>query len=199
MSGHSIAAALRRKHWLASALLLFSLGASSPVLASNESMPEQMQLGQMNLTLLGHGTATYLWFDVYDAALYAPKNTKPAHILSEETPRVLVLRYHHAVTVKDIEKASWQTLEKQLSPSEQQAIKPQVDALQSSMKNVSPNDQYTLTWQPAQAQKKAELTLKLNDKVVFKSDNARLAATYFGIWLGQPPLSQSLKRSLLGG
>ena len=198
MSSHSIAT-LGRSHLLASALLLLSLGASNPVLASNEPMPKQMQLGQTDLTLLGKGTATYLWFDVYDAALYAPENIKPAQILSQETPRVLVLQYHHAVTVKDIEKASWQTLDKQLTPSERQSIKPQVDALQSSMKNVSPGDQYTLTWQPANAQKKAELTLKLNDKIVFKSDNARLAATYFGIWLGKPPLSQSLKRSLLGG
>lgn len=197
--GSHLIAALRRKHWLVSALLLFSLGASTHVLASNESMPKQMQLGEMNLTLLGHGTATYLWFDVYDAALYAPKKTRAANILAEKTPRVLVLQYHHAVTVKDIEKASWQTLDKQLTPSERQSIKPQVDALQSSMKNVAPGDQYTLTWQPAQAQKKAELTLKLNDKILFKSDNARLAATYFGIWLGKPPLSQSLKRSLLGG
>ena len=198
MSSHSIAT-LGRSRLIVSALLLFSLGAGTQAQASNEAMPMQMQLGQTDLTLLGKGTATYLWFDVYDAALYAPENIKPAQILSQETPRVLVLKYHHAVTVKDIEKASWQTLDKQLTPSERQSIKPQVDALQSSMKNVSPGDQYTLTWQPVNAQKKPELTLKLNDKIVFKSDNARLAATYFGIWLGKPPLSQSLKRSLLGG
>jgi len=198
MGSHSIVT-LGRSRLLVSALLLFSLGASPPVVASNKSMPKQMQLGQTDLTLLGKGTATYLWFDVYDAALYAPENIKPAQILSQETPRVLVLRYHHDVTVKDIEKASWQTLDKQLTPSERQSIKPQIDALQSSMKNVSPGDQYTLTWQPVNAQKKPELTLKLNDKIVFKSDNTRLAATYFGIWLGKSPLSQSLKRSLLGG
>ncbi|OZB35257.1 MAG: hypothetical protein B7X35_06245 [Halothiobacillus sp. 14-56-357] len=198
MSSRSIAT-LGRSRLIVAALLLFSLGAGTQAQASNRAMPKQMQLGQTNLTLLGKGTATYLWFDVYDAALYAPENTKTEQILSQETPKVLVLRYHHAVTVQDIEKASWQTLDKQLTPSERQSIKPQIDALQSSMRNVSPGDQYTLTWQPVNAQKKPELTLKLNDKIVFKSDNARLAATYFGIWLGKPPLSQSLKRSLLGG
>lgn len=181
------------------AFLLATFVATLPAVHASELLPDQVMLTETTLPRIGQGVATYLWFDVYDAALYAPAGTSVSNILSPEMPKVLVLSYRHAVKVEDIDKASWQTLNKQLSAKALAAIEPKVDAMQSTMKNVNPGDRYTLTWQPESTGKSAELSLKLNENTLFTSPDAALAKAYFGIWLGSPPLSDKLKKALLGG
>lgn len=170
--------------------------AALPAVAAGDST---LRLGQTNLPQIGQGVATYLWFDVYRATLYAPKGIPAADILSRNVPKILALRYNHSVTATDIKKASWQTLKKQMSDKQLAALRPALSALLSSMKDVKAGDQYSLIWQPQNATQPAVLKLALNDKVLFKSKDAALAKAYFGIWLGKPPLSAPLKADLLAG
>lgn len=161
----------------------------------------QIALGTSDLPLMGTGVATYLWFDVYDAALYAPARTPAANILNATTPKALVLSYHHAVSVADIVKASWKALDEQYAGPARERLKPKIDALQAAMQDVKPGDRYELTWQPAANEaanpERATLQLVYNGKALFTSHDADLAQAYFGIWLGEPPLSPQLKADLL--
>lgn len=188
-----------QKKMLVITLLAGVCTATQTTANASDLLPKQVMLAETTLPRIGQGVATYLWFDVYDAALYAPEGTPASAILSPQTSKVLVLSYRHAVNVQDIDKASWQTLDKQLSAAEMSTIKPKIDALQSTMRNVNPGDQYALIWQPGSARQSAELRLKLNGHTLFTSPDALLAKAYFGIWLGNPPLSDKLKKALLGG
>ncbi|MBN2854723.1 MAG: chalcone isomerase family protein [Halothiobacillaceae bacterium] len=194
------------KHLLPSiAVLALSLISGAASNAAEQSSPpqiaSQIQLGKSDLPLMGTGVATYLWFDVYDAALYAPARTPAATILNATTPKALVLSYHHAVSVADIVKASWKALDEQYTGAARARLKPKIDALQAAMQDVKPGDRYELTWQPATNEgaspQQATLQLIYNGKSLFMSHDAELAQAYFGIWLGEPPLSPKLKTALL--
>jgi hypothetical protein len=186
-------------------LLALGFSATAASYAADQSpanqIAPQIVLGKSDLPLMGTGVATYLWFNVYDAALYAPARTSAANILDATTPKVLVLSYHHAVSVADIVKASWKALDEQYTGAARQRLKPKIDALQAAMQDVKPGDRYELTWQPATDEAASPLpaTLHLiyNGKSLFTSPDADLAQAYFGIWLGETPLSPQLKADLL--
>ncbi len=186
---------------IGAALLALGFSATAASYAADQAPATQIVLGKSSLPLMGNGVATYLWFDVYDAALYAPARTPAANILDATTPKALVLSYHHSVSVADIAKASWKALDEQYAGAARQRLKPKVDALQAAMQDVQPGDRYELTWQPATNEGANPLpaTLKLlyNGKSLFSSHDAELAQAYFGIWLGEPPLSPKLKADLL--
>ncbi|MGC8697627.1 MAG: chalcone isomerase family protein, partial [Halothiobacillus sp.] len=81
------------------ALLALGFSATAASYAADQAPATQIVLGKSSLPLMGNGVATYLWFDVYDAALYAPARTPAANILDATTPKALVLSYHHSVSV----------------------------------------------------------------------------------------------------
>ena len=154
---------------------------------------ETLVVGDSRLTLQGEGTATYLFWDVYDAALYAPAGSAREAIRAAEVPMSLILEYHHDVRVADIRKATWKALDEQYAPAEREEIRPKIDAIQAAMVDVSDGDRYRLDWSP----QAGRLTLSLNGERRFESEDAKLAQAYFGIWLAEPPLSESLRAALL--
>ena len=166
--------------------LLFSL--ALPVQAESAGKPANDAL-----TLRGQGTANYLLFEVYEARLYLPPNIAAAAALQGETHRRLSLRYRLAIKRSDIELAAWGTLQKQWPDEVLKGRKTQLDQLHAAMRDVNEGDVYTLDYRPSQG-----LTLSLNDKAVWQGGDARLAEMYFGIWLGEEPLSPDLRLALLG-
>ncbi len=184
---------MHRKHPAGMALLLsLSTVAAGFAPASHaDDLPAQMTVDGSPWTRQGQGTATYLWFSVYDAALYAPTPLSPSNALEPGTARALLLSYRHAISAADIRQASNQVLQRQLSPAALSALKPALAALESAMQSVQPGDTYTLIWQPPR------LSLRFNNRRVFSRDDAALARAYFGIWLGTAPLSDTLKAELL--
>ena len=165
--------------------------ASMPVVAAG--FAERFVLDDEPLVLLGEGTASYLLWDIYDAALYARADATLPAIRAAATPMSLVLEYRRDVRVAYIRQASWETLDKQHAPAEREAIRPKIDALEGAMVDVGDGDRYRLDWIP----RNARLVLSLNGETRFQSDDAELARAYFGIWLAEPPLSESLRSTLL--
>lgn len=165
--------------------------ATLPVAAAE--FEQEMSLTDTPLVLRGSGTASYLVWSVYDAALYAPAGASEAAIEAAEVPMSLVLAYHRQVAVEDIRKATWVALDRQFDGAGRAAIRPMIDAIQSAMVDVGKGDRYRLDWQPEERR----LVLHLNGTPRFESDDADLARAYFGIWLGQPPLSDKLRQALL--
>lgn len=154
---------------------------------------ERMAVGDSSLALQGAGTASYLLWDVYDAALYAPPEATAASIQAAQVPMSLILEYHRDVRVADIRKATWKALNEQYAPAEREGIRPKIDAIQAAMIDVTDGDRYRLDWSP----QIGRLTLSLNGERRFESEDADLARAYFGIWLAEPPLSETLRAALL--
>ncbi|WP_280561618.1 MULTISPECIES: chalcone isomerase family protein [unclassified Chromohalobacter] len=157
------------------------------------SFPDEKSLDGSEVVLQGAGTASYMLWDVYDAALYAPADASQDAIINAEMPMSLLLEYRRDVDVADIRKATWATLEEQFQDSALEALRPKVEAIQNAMISVTDGDRYRLDWNPDVPR----LSLSLNGDTLFESDDGELARAYFGIWLAEPPLSDELRAALL--
>jgi len=146
-----------------------------------------------DLALRGQGVASYMMFDVYQAELFIPVGIPRSDILRPGTPRRLELSYKLALDKRDIEKAAWQVLQAQWPEERLNTVRPLLDQLHASMRNVQEGDIYRLEYQPGK-----ELSLSLNGQVLWQGGDARLAEMYFGIWLREPAISPELRLSLLG-
>ncbi|WP_372591248.1 chalcone isomerase family protein [Guyparkeria sp.] len=180
-------------------LLAAALAVTSGVNATGMAADFGKTLDEADTTLVltGAGTASYMIWDVYDAALYAPASAEQAAIMAAEVPMTLVLDYHRDVAVADIRKAAWKALDGQYDEASRDALRPKVETLHDAMSDVGDGDRYQLDWRPKMETGEGRLVLKLNGQTRFASDDAELARAYFGIWLGEPPLSGKLRQALL--
>lgn len=157
-------------------LLLFSL------LFSSASFANPWQL-------VGQGTATWLWMDIYDAKLYSNQSQLPSNFLKDSSPLKLELCYLKPITKSQFIEAANQNL-----PVTNEAIQAEIDGLHRQYESVQPGDCYQLVYRP-----KTGTALILNNRTVFQTQQSGFKAIYFGLWLGQAPLSESLKQALTGG
>jgi len=141
---------------------------------------------------LSQATATWLFMDIYTAELFVDKQSpKPTQtdLLGDSTPLQLKLCYLKSIDREQIIEAAEHALPTNLSP----AIQADVTAIHQAYRSVKPGDCYQLSYQPSMG-----TTLSFNGSPVFQSKQAGFKATYFGIWLGKNPLSESVKSQLIG-
>lgn len=143
-----------------------------------------------NLTQVGAGTARWGIFKVYDAQFFTETGVDLAEALSDRTPARLELCYARELSVKDFIEGARHALPEHLSADLQQAV----NRLHAAYQPVQEGDCYHLDFQPEQGTR-----LLLNGKTLVQIDTAGFKALYFGIWLGEQPLSMPLKRSLTVG
>lgn len=157
-------------------LLLSSLLAISP-LAMAEVPNWQVQ---------SKGTATWLFMDIYNAEL-ATQAPLQKDFLANTQALQLELCYLKPIGKDILIKGANEILPERLTPEFQQAV----NQLHDSYQDVTPQDCYQLVYEQGETQ------LRFNQKTVFKTDLVGFKKLYFGIWLGDNPLSDRLKKSLL--
>ncbi|MGA9703219.1 chalcone isomerase family protein [Pseudomonas sp.] len=141
------------------------------------------------LALKNQAVLTYLWADVYAAALYAPADISVKQAWSEQKPLRLALYYFRDIDRNDVIKAATATLERQQAGAR---LKPEIDKLHASFRNIRSGDRYALDFRPGRG-----LNLEINGQVVFSSRDDALARAYLGIWLAPKGLSEELRDKLL--
>ncbi len=144
------------------------------------------------LNLRGSGTARYLLFRVYDAALYTPAEKNYASAASSQTA-CLEICYHRALEAEAMITAANQVLSRQNNVDELTNIHPQVEQLHSAYRPVKAGDRYRL------CRNSDRLSLALNGEQLIEIDDGNFAGRYLDIWLGNRPLSASLRTALLAG
>lgn len=149
------------------------------------NFPAQSQ----QLALKNQAVLTYLWADVYAAALYAPADLGAKQAWDQQKALRLVLYYFRDIDRSDVIKAANTTLERQQASAR---LKPELDQLHASFRNIRSGDRYALDFHPGRG-----LNLEINDQVVFSSRNDALARAYLGIWLAPKGLSDELRGKLL--
>lgn len=135
---------------------------------------------------------TYLWADVYAAAFYAPTEASASQAVSKPLTQRLELYYFRNIDSQDVIKAAWVTLERQHDAATLQRLRPEVDALHATFRDIRSDDRYALNFN-----QDSGLTLEVNGKVAYTSQNPALAKAYLGIWLSPNGLSDKLRTSLL--
>lgn len=155
--------------------------------------PEQVTFGDWTVPLRGAGKASWMTFDLYTAALWVGEDAKTSDdILKADVPKRLVLHYHRSVKREDIIKGTMKMLEKR-KDLDLEALRPRLDALHAALVSVERGDEYTITWMPGRG-----LEVALNGRVISTVEGDDFGAPYMGIWLDDPPISDSLRKKLLG-
>lgn len=140
-----------------------------------------------NLVKIGEGTARWGWIKLYHAQLFAPPGLVINDLLSDSAPLRLTLCYHRALSVKDFVEGANHALPSELSGTLREAV----DRLHANYQPVQAGDCYDLDYQPHQG-----TSLRLNQQALVHISTPGFKAVYFGIWLGDNPLSTSLKHAL---
>jgi hypothetical protein len=135
-------------------------------------------------------TAKWLWFDVYEASLYTSegKMSDKAQFLADKIPLKLELCYLRELTDQQIIEAANSALVDSISSELAQAV----ESLHASYQNVGKGDCYSL-----EHNRNGVTQLSLNGNQVFETQLQGFKALYFGIWIGDQPLSEELKEDLL--
>jgi hypothetical protein len=183
------------RHWPATALLLWlALAATPAAVAHASSSPFAERLGDTETTLIrtGQGTARYARFiPVYDAALYLEQGSGPAAFVDPGVAKRLDIVYRTSVKASDMVKAAERTLSRQHPRDTLARWREQIDTLHGAYRDVVAGDRYALLYQPGDG-----LQLEFNGKPVMRIAETEFAQLYLGIWLGDQPLSERLKREL---
>jgi len=144
-------------------------------------------LASVEWRLVGEGTATWLFMDIYQAKLYRPVNSTMQQFLVDKTPLKLELCYYKPITPDIFIQGANEVLPETLSAE----LRVEVDRLHASYQSVKPNDCYVLQYQDSVTE------LLLNQRPIFRSTVPEFKSVYFGIWLGDKALSDKLKSALL--
>jgi len=145
------------------------------------------------LRIHGMGLLRYrVVFRGYVAALYLP-NGVPGESALEDVPRRLELSYFWSIAGSDFAEAANQMLARELTATQLASLRPRIDTLHRSYKDVRPDDRYSLTYLPS-----VGTELRLNDELLTTIPGNDFAKAYFGIWLGNRPLDAGLRDDLLG-
>ena len=152
---------------------------------------EADRLRQAGFPAQSHGLAlknqvvlTYLWADVYAAALYAPAETPAKPAWEQQRALRLELYYFRDIERSDVIKAANTTLKRQQVDAR---LKPEVDKLHARFRDIYKGDRYALDFRPGRG-----LSLEINGETVFSSSDDELARAYLGIWLAPKGLSEGL-------
>ncbi len=147
-------------------------------------------LASADVAQVGKGTARWGLFKIYDAVFFTEADLTLRQALADNTPARLELCYARELSVRDFIKGAQQGLPESMSEGLERAV----ERLHAAYQPVKQGDCYHLDFQPEQG-----TALILNGKTLVQIDTLGFKALYFGIWLGQQPLSESLKRSLIAG
>ncbi|MHA6493762.1 chalcone isomerase family protein [Pseudomonas borbori] len=175
-------------------LMLISSGlmANSSERLQEAAFTDQTELMQVTLERKNQSVLTYLWVDVYAAALYAEPGVSARRALDDQRSKRLELYYFRDIDRTDVVKAAWVTLERQHDSAALDRLRGDIDALHAQFRDIRAQDRYALNYTDD-----GTLSLERNGEVVFKSTNRELAQAYLGIWLAADGLSEELRGRLL--
>lgn len=173
-------------------LLGFNAFANTSERLNQAAFAPQVRIDNQPLALKSQAVFTYLWADVYAAALYTRPEQSPKQALRLNSNTRLELYYFRAIDRDDVIKAAWTTLEKQLTTNTLEKLRSEIDRLHAQFTDIRPGDRYALNFDPTNG-----LSLDINGARRFTSPNTELARAYLGIWLAPSGLSDELRNTLL--
>ncbi|BCR04948.1 hypothetical protein DESUT3_20170 [Desulfuromonas versatilis] len=140
------------------------------------------------------GVAVLTWgivFDVYAGALYLPGN-ETGRAWRGDIPKRLELAYFRSFAAEDFVTSSERLLRDQLSESEYAALAERLTVFNRLYRGVRAGDRYNLTYIPG-----VGTQLRLNNELLGGVEGHDFAQAYFGIWLGERPISSTFRDRLL--
>ena len=174
-----------------SALWLFvSLASAREV--DGVTFPDQATVGGAVLPLNGVGIRERFMFDIYAAGLYLPAHTSDAaHAIEDDVPKRIEMRflYKHVTRQQAVDALQWRLVESPAAAS----IQDQVQLFVSWLNDFDRGDQIVFDYVPGTG---TSVTLKGESKGTMPGTSFMRAV--WGIFLGDKPITEALKRGMLG-
>lgn len=160
----------------------------------NVSFPEAVRAGGQEIPLHGLGLLRYrVLFRGYVGGLYLPEQTASSQALSD-VPKALELYYFWDIKGRFFGEAADELLRQTHPPERVAVLRERLDLLNTLYVDVKEGDRYRLTYEPGKG-----TTLSYNGKELGTIPGADFARDYFGIWLGEEPLSEEFRDQILEG
>jgi hypothetical protein len=141
------------------------------------------------------GSTTFRWMSiikVYDARLHLGAGQPPTKVFAD-IPVRLQLTYHRGFTAAEIIKGGDTLLARNVKAESLAALRDRLELINRAYRDVREGDSYSLTYAPGKG-----TTLRLNGSPLVTIPGHDFAAAYFRIWLGDDPISESMRDALLG-
>jgi hypothetical protein len=183
---------------IATICLVFTLSCAQAREMEGVELPEQIKLGEQGevLMLNGAGVRKKLFFSIYLASLYVPQKTADAGsiVSSSQANRVRMDMLHSEVSKKKLVKAWNEGFESNLTASELAPLQARIEAFNALFPTLVAGDRVELDYLPATG---TRITINGERQGVVPGEDFNQAL--LKIWLGNSPVTKSLKRDLLGG
>lgn len=176
-------------------LILMPLQTSAREIAGI-TLPERLETGKETLILNGAGIREKFYFDIYAVGLYLKKPCKNADkiLKADET---MAIRMHMVSDLVTPERMSSNVNEGfvRSTGGKTGPIKERKDRMISVFKDgIKDNDIYDLIYKPGSG-----VSIYKNGKLFQTIPGLDFKKALYGIWIAEPPLSDDLKKGLLGG
>jgi len=187
-----------QKLFAAFTLLIFSFSIPFTVYAADTEncrasacFVSTTSLGEANISMVKATLFEYYFFDLYSIALYAPEAAADAEKVLGNVPKKLVFHYHRDIERQDFIEAADQVLKK--NPNvDMKVIEERLAELNSWYVSVEEDDIYELSYVPEKG-----TSLALNGKELGTVPGVDFQRAYFGIWLSNHSISDSLRNRLV--
>jgi hypothetical protein len=165
----------------------------SPDARAIQGNPDELSEDGARFVLVG--ATTFRWMSVikvYDARLHLGAG-EPSSKVFADIPVRLQLTYHRGFTAAEIIKGGDTLLARNVKADALVSLRERLELINRAYRDVREGDSYTLTYVPGKG-----TTLRLNGSPLVTIPGHDFAAAYFRIWLGDDPISESMRDALLG-
>lgn len=180
---------------LCSALLSWNACAAE---VEGVKLPDSLQVGERALVLNGAGVRSRFFFDMYVAALYlTEKKGSSVAILGSDSEKRIELHMLRDVSSETLSESFNKTIRHNLTAVELAALDVQLrqlSSLFSMMSEAKEGDVITMDYLHGRGTE-----IDFNDVTIGIIEGAAFNRALLGIWLGDKPVQEDLKKELLGG
>jgi hypothetical protein len=178
-------------------LLLLSVMTIQAMEIAGISLPEQIarEADGAKLVLNGAGIRKKLFFNIYLASLYLQHSTSDiAEVIDVDRPAQVQMRILYSKIEKEKFVSGWNDgFSANLNPEQLQAVRDRLEQFNAMFQTLQEGDLISLDYLPG---KGTVVTIKGVEKGVVPGGDFYQAL--LKVWLGESPISKSLKRQLLG-
>jgi len=159
-------------------------------------LPGEIRLGEQRLQLNGAGVREKFFFDIYVAGLYLKARQADAgRILSQDRPWRMVMHFLYKKVGKEKLADGWEEgFEANLDEARMERLRLQIDRFKALFPDLHRGDEVLLDHLPGGGVK-----VTINGRDAGTVGGNDFASALLGIWLGERPVTRSLKADLLGG
>ena len=168
---------------------------SSAHTVSGVEVPDQINVNGTSLILNGAGMREKFFFDIYVAALYLPKAVHTTEaVLASPGPRRVLMHFVYKEVGRDKLVEGWnEGFEDNLTKEQLAVLRKRIDAFNALFDTVKRGDVVLLDYAPDSG-----TTVSINNHQRGTIPGKDFNDALLRIWLGDEPVTQSLKHELLG-